>query len=88
MARRTTHGAICPQCGSVNVVIETTRTRELERRPGERYSEKRQHCICRGRGCGHNWWRRTRVRETELRTAETAEAQRRREHRELRTENG
>lgn len=60
---RTRHGVVC-ECGSVNVVIDTTRRRDCAADNGDRVYVRKQACRC--VKCGRRWWRRVRVTENVL----------------------
>lgn len=59
--RRRAHSAIC-RCGSVNVVIDTTRTRGRVLSQGGRLQTRKQYCRC--LDCGRKWRRVLRIQET------------------------
>lgn len=61
--RRTRHGLVCV-CGSVNVVIDTSRRRDCPDENGDRVFLRKQGCRC--LKCKRIWWRRVRVIEREL----------------------
>ena len=64
--RRTRHGAHCPKCDSVNVVIDNTRSRvHSASAAGERVLHRRQYCRC--TACNWRWTRLLRLSEEVIR---------------------
>ena len=60
--RRTRHGISCPQCGSVNVTVSTTRTQHYTDGPArEHLAKRRRNCRC--TKCGRTWWQTSWIRE-------------------------
>lgn len=59
--RRTAHGMIC-RCGSLRVVLRTTRTERMSVQPDRRELEKKQECLC--LDCGARGWRKIAVVES------------------------
>lgn len=63
--RRSSHGIVCPQCGSSQVFVLNTQTRQVATESDdERLLIRKQGCRC--GDCDHAWWRRVRIRETLL----------------------
>jgi len=73
--KRTAHEICCDRCGSVNVLVETTRTRRERRQsPLDRLLFRRQFCRC--ARCERRFVRRVRIAEHEISRESTSPAAR------------